>query len=218
MGQIRTIFFLFVFLGISYSLFAADLKNPSYPVKNTALDKNLQAEVSIVPLEELKKIVSDLRFRYELALEFAEEGCFARAHLLAQMFEKKGINVGKFFAIAELDSFQVALGPLNKIEHWTYHVAPFVWAHNPETDLTEMKIIDFVLFDGPVSALEWEERLVKENKNVQYTRSFRSRFAYKSDTEWENLKDYEPQELKDAQTYFVNKREALLKLSSSQSH
>lgn len=87
--------------------------------------------------------------REDIAWDYTFDGCYARAHLMARMFEEEGIHVDKAWLRGSLQI--PGESPQMK---WGYHVAPLVYVENEQGGVDEM-IIDPSVSDRPLSASEW---------------------------------------------------------------
>lgn len=123
------------------------------------LEKTASGDIplSVVDEKELDKIFADIKKESKYAFEYLEDGCWARAHLITQELEKRGIRAGKTFAEGYL------VVPTDKAMNgyavqWSYHVAPLV-AVQTEKGI-EMRILDASLFDKPVPVKEWTDKMM----------------------------------------------------------
>lgn len=133
----------------------------SYPT--VFLEKTASGDIplSVVDEKELEKIFADIQKESKYAFEYLEDGCWARAHLITQELEKRGIRAGKTFAEGYL------VVPTDKAMNgqavvWSYHVAPLV-AVQTEKGI-EMRILDASLFDKPVPVKEWTDKMMPSDE------------------------------------------------------
>lgn len=96
--------------------------NGSYytPEAYNQMKKALELDSSIVDLKKAKELFNKAKKRKDIAWNYKIDGCYARAHLMARMFEKEGIKVEKAWARGHL------LIPGTNNLSWGYHVAPAV--------------------------------------------------------------------------------------------
>jgi len=98
--------------------------------------------------QEAKEVFDKLASRFWIPFHYRPEGCYARAHRMAQILEQKKIYSQKVF----LEGFLVVDGIA-----WSWHVAPMVFVRT-NTDELESWVIDPSLFNGPVPFAEWRLR------------------------------------------------------------
>jgi hypothetical protein len=91
----------------------------------------------------------------DIAWNYKQDGCYARAHLMARRFEAEGIRVDKAWIKGHLN----ILDPQNPIS-WNFHVAPLVYVQMPNGKMEKM-VIDPSLFDKPITLDEWDKKMVK---------------------------------------------------------
>lgn len=112
--------------------------------------------------------------RKDIAFRYVADGCYARAHLMAQELQKLGIPTGKVWAIAQGDKFRSRTDLpkylLVRAPHhpkgfatWSYHVAPFIEVTDARGK-KRIKVIDPSLFSKPVSIQEWGRRQMPGSK------------------------------------------------------
>ena len=91
----------------------------------------------------------------DIPYEYKEDGCFARAHIIARRFEKMGIPVKKAWLKGSLSVPGTNL-------NWRYHVAPMIEAKDSKGNIVQY-IIDPTLADKAVPLDEW---IASMDKNV----------------------------------------------------
>lgn len=127
---------------------------PSVNIKGTAAGT---IPISVVKEDELNKIFSDLANDPKFAFDAVENGCWARAHIMAHELEKRGIRVGKIFAEGLLSvSTPKAMDGVGV--NWSYHVAPVIAVETKNG--TELQVIDPSLFNGPVPVKTWTDKML----------------------------------------------------------
>jgi len=102
-----------------------------------------------ISAKKAQEIFDKARARKDIAWNYTFDGCYARAHLMARMFEEEGIHVDKAWLRGSL---QVP-GESPQMK-WGYHVAPLVYVDDGKGGVEEM-IIDPSISDKPLSAKEW---------------------------------------------------------------
>jgi hypothetical protein len=141
------------------SALAAPIPYTTVMIKNTAVG---EIPISVLDESQVHQIFEELSHDPQYTFKSPEEGCWARAQIMAQELEKKGIRVGKMFVEADLNvDTKDALNGKNV--HWSYHVAPVV-AVNGKNGI-EMRVLDPSLFTEPVSNKVWVDKLLSNTKS-----------------------------------------------------
>jgi uncharacterized Zn-binding protein involved in type VI secretion len=95
----------------------------------------------------------------DIAFAYPADGCYARAHLMAQRMQQLGVTPGKVwsFASGQDDPLWVNTphDPSGSVE-WGYHVAPTVPVRGSDGVVRDM-VMDPSLFDHPVSIDQWRD-------------------------------------------------------------
>jgi hypothetical protein len=178
----------------------------------------LRPETTEVTIEKAKELFSELAGasfindegkRVPIPFHYPAEGCYARAHLMAQLLTEKGYTSEKVFAISTYErrlevktdyaEDMLENQQYNPTVKWWYHVAPVIKVRTKTNELIEM-VIDPSLTKEPVTISQWTgmmstesfQRLsldqvkqqLKENQG-RYKKNQRivftaSRYAYKS--------------------------------------
>ncbi len=140
------------------SALTAPIPYPTVIIKNTAVG---EIPVSVLEENQIQQLFKELSQDPQYSFKSPEEGCWARAQIMAQELEKKGLRVGKMFVEADLNvDTKEALNGKNV--HWSYHVAPVV-AVNGKNGI-EMRVLDPSLFTEPVSNKVWVDKLLLHTK------------------------------------------------------
>ena len=137
--------------------------NPQAYGKTLPLSPTLNKQA--ISLDKAKELFEYSKNMIDIAWDYKQDGCYARAHLMARRFEAMGINVDKAWLKGELALKQDD----GMLIEWNFHVAPVVYVENNEGKV-EKFIIDPSTFDKPVKVSEWSEKLTKSNKRPQTTR------------------------------------------------
>jgi hypothetical protein len=109
--------------------------------------------LSSAPITEEKAIKLMKKFHQipSLAFNYTEDGCYARAHMMAYYLEKKGIQTEKVWLSGGLrptDFPSIA---------WRYHVAPVVWVTSQGQ--TKRMVLDRALSPFPLTLEEWSLKM-----------------------------------------------------------
>jgi hypothetical protein len=123
--------------------------------KNINPDKNTEGAISAKKAKELFNKAADMK---DIAWKYKQDGCYARAHLMARRFEAEGVRVDKVWINGNL---KVENGK-EPIE-WRFHVAPIVYVKDASGKIEKM-VIDPSLFEGPVTVEEWDKKITKKTK------------------------------------------------------
>lgn len=118
-------------------------------------------ENTITP-EQARELFKKSRERTDIAWDYKNDGCYARAHLMALDFEKQGIYVEKAWVGGDLKVFDKKNKP---IAEWYYHVAPIVYVKN-DNGLIVRTVIDPSIEEGPVSLEAWINKMNSHNKTI----------------------------------------------------
>lgn len=129
--------------------------------------------------EKAKELFDMAKEMNDIAWKFKQDGCYARAHLMARRFEEKGIYVDKAWVKGDL----IANGKDGSKVNWNFHVAPVVYVED-ENGKVEKMVIDPSIHDKPVTAIHWAENLSERSKGgvVQTKFPFPSNSAFFSKT------------------------------------
>jgi RHS repeat-associated protein len=113
-------------------------------------------------LEEAQELFDLMAGQDDIAFGYLADGCYARAHLMAQRMAERGIEVRKVWTFPEPEAEWISVDVSGfPDEGWRYHVAPTVSVIQEDGTVQRM-VIDPSLFDSPVTIEEW----VGVQKNV----------------------------------------------------
>jgi hypothetical protein len=119
-------------------------------------DRQAKKAITYKRAQELFNYAKSMK---DIAWNYKEDGCYARAHLMAKRFKAQGIQVDKAWLKGELQ-----LKPQKgSLIQWGFHVAPVVYIKNKKEQI-EKYIIDPSTFDNPVPVKVWAKKL-DANKN-----------------------------------------------------
>jgi len=149
------------------SLLQKDLKKKSGGVN---------IKLNIIDLKKAQKLFKTLQSKKQIPFDYAPDGCYARAHRMALMAQRRGIILGKVFIQGRLDPF-----PQDGWT-WRYHVAPVV-AVKQGTEV-KLMVIDPSLFKGLVSITEWSKKTIGSEVESAFNIVLRNRFAYDLEDMW----------------------------------
>jgi hypothetical protein len=120
--------------------------------KNLFPDNQVEQTITIEKANALFKKATEME---DIAWKYKQDGCYARAHLMARRFEAEGVRVDKVWIKGDL--YIPDTEPLIK---WNFHVAPLVYVKNANGEIQKM-VIDPSLFDEPVTVEEWDDKMSK---------------------------------------------------------
>ncbi|HLO84191.1 MAG TPA: protein-glutamine glutaminase family protein [Nostocaceae cyanobacterium] len=150
-------------------------------VQESSGELELRPETTEVTIEKAKELfselagasyVDDLGKRYPIPFHYPANGCYARAHLMAQLLTEKGYASEKVFVISTYEHpLEVKTDfaedmperqQYNPVVKWWYHVAPVIKVRTKTNELIEM-VIDPSLTKEPVTILQWTGMISTEN-------------------------------------------------------
>lgn len=136
---------------------------PSLNLEKTAVGT---IPISVVEEKELDQIFQSIAKDPKYAFDVPENGCWARAHIMARELEKKGIRVGKIFAEGFLTvETENALNGMGV--SWSYHVAPLVAVKTQKG--VELRVLDPSLFNKPVPVKTWTDKMIPKEEFKELT-------------------------------------------------
>ena len=97
----------------------------------------------------------------DIAFGYANDGCYARAHLMCDRLFDMGHTPGKAWAFEDEKGSLTVNAPDGKTIRWWYHVAPTLPVEMPDGSVQKM-VFDPSLFDGPVTKQAWGD-IMKAN-------------------------------------------------------
>ncbi len=174
--------------GCSYrhSLYVNNLESTIQKMLQIKDANQKQFDISILSLNKLQEYFQELKSNNNIPFGYPEDGCYARAHEMSMILDKKGITTGKVFIEGDL-RVDTNNSPKGYVEWW-YHVAPIVFVNQNN------KLVPYVLgpslFDKAVPLSDWTKIQTKHNPKQNETVYFTKRYNY---TPWDkslDLQDY----------------------------
>lgn len=129
----------------------------AYPTVSIQKTATGTIPVSVIKEDELNQIFKSIASDAKYAFEVIEDGCWARAHIIARELEKKGLRVGKIFAEGTL-AVRTPKALDGQGVMWSYHVAPVIAVDTGRG--VEMRVIDPALFEKPVPVKTWTDKML----------------------------------------------------------
>lgn len=156
-------------------------------ITGNALDKTGRRRISnahVLTPQELQaafKIVQEM----DIAYYYPEEGCYARAHLMAKKLEEQGIVTAKAFALGHEKPYlllRIKNPYNNRYQHWAFHVAPLVMVALPGAEEPAPMILDPSLHHEPLTLESWLAKMQFKERdnptNVRVKLLITDRFEY----------------------------------------
>lgn len=106
-------------------------------------------------LSDAQEIFRKISARTDLAFNYTDDGCYARAHIIAYELFKQGLRTGKIWLAGDLRD------PTKPDSSWAFHVAALIYVRNEDNASIEPYVIDPSL--DPENLLSVEEWLAKNN-------------------------------------------------------
>jgi len=164
--QLLSAVLLFVLSACVSPVFADATPPWQRPAGNVAAAPAPAATVELTATDA-QKLFDVLAAQPDIAFGYKKDGCYARAHLMAQRMASIQLGVEKVWAFADIQRTGDINLPKALSVHvdgggdiaWSYHVAPLVTV--TESDGRQVKyVIDPSLFDRPVLIGEWMGRMI----------------------------------------------------------
>lgn len=162
-------------------------------------------KISVLTEEQVNQIFSEMAEQKHIPFCYPEDGCYARAHEMTRLMEKKGIIAGKVFLEGDL-RVETKNSPKGFVEWW-YHVAPLVAVR--KGDETEMMVIDPSLAIKPVSLEAWEKLQTSHSSGKRDKLYQTQRFTYLPSDKKSQYSSYQDEDIKDTQTTMQRFRKVL---------
>lgn len=118
-------------------------------------------------LEDSRKLFQAAQGMDDIAWGYRQDGCYARAHLMARRFEEMGYHVDKIWIKGDL---KVDFKDGQNIE-WNFHVAPVVHVPNADGSTTPY-VIDPSIMEEPVPMQQWMQRMTGDQRHAPRISAF----------------------------------------------
>lgn len=176
----------------------ACLYNGSYYTKESfaKVKPYMPKAAKSVSLKKATELFNKAKARKDIAWNYKMDGCYARAHLMARMFEKEGVVVEKAWARGNLRIPN--MGGLA----WGYHVAPVLEVE--QNGKIEKMIIDPSVASKPIKVEEWMaimKATAADTKRTDYPSALNASMYKKnslsfssSDVYWPNLTEIQEED------------------------
>lgn len=126
-----------------------------------------QFEISVLDEASAQDLFKKIKSNTSIPFEAIFDGCYARTYHMILYAQLKQIKMAK--RVVEVQNpMNVMIIPSDDMQwrlRWYYHVVPIVYVKLPSGEIEE-RIIDPGLFDAPVSAESFFERLLAHSEDV----------------------------------------------------
>ena len=142
-----------------------------------------------ISLEQAQDLLDQVAFRKDIAWNYTLDGCYARAHIMARIFEDQGVHVDKAWLRGSL---RIPGQPDGM--NWGYHVAPLVYVEDDSGNIQEM-IIDPSISQAPMTPKAWAETMkvdFDQTEQVVYPTPTNTAFYNKTSYSVTNSNPYWP--------------------------
>lgn len=113
-----------------------------------------------ISIEKANELYTEAKEMKKIAWNYIQDGCYARAHIVAKKIEEAGIYVDKAWLKGNL-SYQAKSGYITR---WNFHVAPMVYVRAKDGNILKY-VIDPSTFDKPVPVETWAKKLNINNSS-----------------------------------------------------
>ena len=111
----------------------------------------------VISPEAARQAFRDLASQKDIAFQFPADGCYARAHLMAERLQKMGLHPHKAWTFANGEPLYAPTKHVpSGFVTWGYHVAPTLRVRKADGKGAEGVVLDPSLFDRPVTLIEWK--------------------------------------------------------------
>jgi hypothetical protein len=118
---------------------------------------------------QAQALFSELAANPKIPFDFPDDGCYARAHLMCLLMQRKGVDSGKAWNYGHKFEQDPARGDICTLRvetrhhpkgavTWRYHVAPVVYVQDSSGRPARFVIDPSIDKNGPIDAREWQDR------------------------------------------------------------
>lgn len=144
-----------------------EIPEQKQPTLQEVFNLHAEAQAKPVPLDQAIDIFNKLSDMPDIAFNFPQEGCYARAHLMNHRMIEMGIVPKKVWAFKGDQPLKVHFPEQEPIE-WKWHVASAIPTIMPNGDIQDL-VIDPGLFNCPVSTQRWGKDISAPDDSVEVT-------------------------------------------------
>lgn len=150
-------------------------------------------ELTLLSEKDVDAIFKEMVANKEIPFGFPFDGCYARAHSMVQLLEKKGIISGKAWVEGNLKVDSEEFGEIE----WHYHVAPVVMVKVGNKNVPY--VLDPSIMDKPVPFETWKNKMTSKKGTFKSSEYFTNRFAYGPDEKNDDIDSYDDEINQDAE-------------------
>ncbi|MBF0313107.1 MAG: hypothetical protein HQK52_06800 [Oligoflexia bacterium] len=122
------------------------------------VDSAVLTNVTVLNEQEVQQLFNEIKNRDDIPFRYPADGCFARAHLMADYMAGLGINSMKIFSQSTNPPPMLYAETPNHPSggvSWRYHVAPVIFVRNASGESLPQVIDPSINKDRPVTPDEW---------------------------------------------------------------
>ena len=143
-------------------------------VEQDSIAESRTSRVATLSQRQAEALFDKMSGQRDIAFAFPADGCYARAHLMAERIQRLGVQPGKVWSFARPGAklyVRTTNHPRGYVT-WKYHVAPTVKVRRDDGDALEM-VIDPAMFNGPVTVKQWRnaQKKTADSKAPYITRT-----------------------------------------------
>ncbi len=143
-------------------------------------------KISILTPKQAEDIFREMAEQKNIPFCYPEDGCYARAHEMTRLMEKKGIISGKIFLEGDL-KVETKNTPKGYVEWW-FHVVPLVAVK--KGDKIVLSVIDPSIASSPLTIEEWVAKQTSHPKGKAEALYRTERFNYLPSDKMQKLDNY----------------------------
>ena len=143
-------------------------------------------KISLLTPKQAEDIFKEMAEQKNIPFCYPEDGCYARAHEMTRLMEKKGIISGKIFLEGDL-KVETKNTPKGYVEWW-FHVVPLVAVK--KGDKIVLSVIDPSIASSPLTIEEWVAKQTSHPKGKAEALYRTERFNYLPSDKMQKLDNY----------------------------
>ena len=147
-------------------------------------------KISLLTPKQAEDIFREMAEQKNIPFCYPEDGCYARAHEMTRLMEKKGIISGKIFLEGDL-KVETKNTPKGYVEWW-FHVVPLVAVK--KGDKIVLSVIDPSIASSPLTIEEWVAKQTSHPKGKAEALYKTERFNY---LPWDKMQKLDNYRVKD---------------------
>ena len=143
-------------------------------------------KISLLTPKQAEDIFKEMAEQKNIPFCYPEDGCYARAHEMTRLMEKKGIISGKIFLEGDL-KVETKNTPKGYVEWW-FHVVPLVAVK--KGDKIVLSVIDPSIASSPLIIEDWVAKQTSHPKGKAEALYRTERFNYLPSDKMQKLDNY----------------------------